>query len=133
MTSRFHFYSHSFCSYIDSILCHSFLRSLKVGEAGGGTQITVLIPCEQIDVRKNSWENRRRGGLMPGTMEMPVNFGSNRLIPEFQLASIGWLDPVLRASRGSCCFPFFFLFNLCYYAQTSKLFNSFTHAEYPFP
>lgn len=44
---------------------------------------------------------------MLGTMEMPVNFGSNRLIPEFQLASIGWLDPVLRSFRGSCCLPSF--------------------------
>lgn len=75
----------------------------------GGTQITVLIPYERIDVRKKKRcrENRRgdcaRIDGLPGTM---VNFGSNRLIPEFQPASQpAWLDSVLRTLSGILLFP----------------------------
>lgn len=45
--------------------------------------------------RQGESSERRIDGL-PGTM---VNFGSNRLIPEFQLAPTVWLDPVLHTSR----------------------------------
>lgn len=85
MVNRFHLYWHPFCSMFTRrlnphppFIVHP---CLELGEAGGETQITVLIPCERIDVRKNGWEDRRRSGLMD-CRETIVNFGSNRLISE---------------------------------------------------
>lgn len=69
-TSQFQLCSHPFCPTFahgfqpsSSLYCPSHCSS-ELGEAGGGTQITVLIPYEWIDVRKNGREDRRRGGLM---------------------------------------------------------------------
>lgn len=133
MTSRFHLYSHFFCPTF-TYRFHPLPRipPLFGIRRSGWRDADNGFNSVRIDRRakKRFGESSERRIDGPGTM---VNFGSNRLIPEFQLASTVWLDLVLHAFRGILLLPFLFPLNLCYYARTLKFFNPLTYADYPFP